>query len=154
MPGRAQLKMLSTSHRWLTPARPLFFRVRCQSSMADAAIVLAARQHFPETRRHPDIAMMIPQDYGKTKTYRIPDSLVAWPYQRRLNPHYETVKAASSSWLRGFRAFGEKAQRAYDACDFSELAWLDRARMELTCQAFLLRSRILMPVWVRIQTIS
>ncbi len=43
--------------------------------------------------------------------FRIPDTLTYWPWPRKINPHYEEVKAASDAWFRSFKAFGPKAQR-------------------------------------------
>ncbi|KAK0200184.1 terpenoid synthase [Desarmillaria ectypa] len=55
---------------------------------------------------------------------RLPDTLTYWPWSRRINPHYEDVKAASEAWFRSFRAFGPEAQGAFDCCDFSLLSSL------------------------------
>ncbi|KAK0443679.1 terpenoid synthase [Desarmillaria tabescens] len=55
---------------------------------------------------------------------RLPDTLTYWPWTRRINPHYEEVKAASQAWFRSFRAFGPEAQLAFDRCDFSLLCSL------------------------------
>ncbi|PBK94448.1 terpenoid synthase [Armillaria gallica] len=51
--------------------------------------------------------------------FRIPDTLTYWPWPRRINPHYEEVKAASDAWFRSFKAFGPESQRAFDRCNFS-----------------------------------
>ncbi|KAF7326901.1 Terpene cyclase [Mycena venus] len=56
--------------------------------------------------------------------FRIPQTLACWPWPRALNPHYPNAKSESSAWLRSFGAFGETAQAAFDACDFSLLASL------------------------------
>ncbi|KAK0220872.1 terpenoid synthase [Armillaria nabsnona] len=56
--------------------------------------------------------------------FRLPDTLVYWPWPRRINPHYEEVKAASAAWFRSFKAFGPESQRAFDHCDFSLLCSL------------------------------
>ncbi|KAK0443682.1 terpenoid synthase [Desarmillaria tabescens] len=54
----------------------------------------------------------------------LPDTLVYWPWSRRINPHYEEVKTASGAWCRSFRAFRPEAQSAFDLCDFSLLSSL------------------------------
>ncbi|PBK94503.1 terpenoid synthase [Armillaria gallica] len=54
----------------------------------------------------------------------LPVTLAYWPWSRRINPHYEEVKAASGAWFRSFKAFGPKSQHAFDICDFSLLAAL------------------------------
>ncbi|SJL16467.1 uncharacterized protein ARMOST_19993 [Armillaria ostoyae] len=56
--------------------------------------------------------------------FRIPDTLTYWPWPRRINPHYEEVKAASEAWFRSFKAFGPRAQSAFDCCNFSLLCSL------------------------------
>ncbi|KAK0220880.1 terpenoid synthase [Armillaria nabsnona] len=56
--------------------------------------------------------------------FRIPDTLAYWPWPRRSNPHYEEVKAASEAWFRSFKAFGPRAQSAFDRCNFSLLSSL------------------------------
>ncbi|EMD35700.1 terpene cyclase, partial [Gelatoporia subvermispora B] len=56
--------------------------------------------------------------------FRLPETLEGWPWPRRINPHYEEVKAESAAWFRSFNAFSTKAQRAFDLCDFSLLASL------------------------------
>ncbi|KAK0215217.1 terpenoid synthase, partial [Armillaria nabsnona] len=56
--------------------------------------------------------------------FRLPDTLMYWPWPRRINPHYEEVKAASEAWFRSFKAFGPEAQRVFDHCDFSLAASL------------------------------
>ena len=55
-------------------------------------------------------------------SFRLPDTLAGWPWPRRINPHYAEVKAASAAWLESFHAFGPKAQRAFNLCDFSKHA--------------------------------
>ncbi|GBE81078.1 terpenoid synthase [Sparassis latifolia] len=56
--------------------------------------------------------------------FRLPDTLATWPWPREINPYYDEVMAESSEWFRSFHAFSEKAQRAFDLCDFSRLASL------------------------------
>ncbi|PBK94401.1 hypothetical protein ARMGADRAFT_927672 [Armillaria gallica] len=43
--------------------------------------------------------------------FRIPDTLMYWPWPRKINPHHEKVKAASDAWFRSLNAFGPEAQR-------------------------------------------
>ncbi|PBK67986.1 terpenoid synthase [Armillaria solidipes] len=56
--------------------------------------------------------------------FRLPDTLMYWPWPRRINPHHEEVKAASDAWFCSFNAFGPESQRAFDRCDFCLLASL------------------------------
>ncbi|KAI0072167.1 terpenoid synthase [Panus rudis PR-1116 ss-1] len=56
--------------------------------------------------------------------YYLPDTLARWPYQRRLNPHYQAVKADASAWLEGFNALNSEAQDAFNRCDFNLFAAL------------------------------
>ncbi|KAJ7116265.1 terpenoid synthase [Mycena crocata] len=57
-------------------------------------------------------------------TFCLPNTLVEWPYPRRINPHYDGVKLESNTWLEGFNAFTPKAQKAFNRCDFNLLASL------------------------------
>ncbi|EGO20563.1 hypothetical protein SERLADRAFT_476859, partial [Serpula lacrymans var. lacrymans S7.9] len=59
-----------------------------------------------------------------TERFRFPDTLANWPFERRLNPFYEEVKAESSAWVESFKPFNEKAQRAFYRCDFNLCASL------------------------------
>lgn len=52
--------------------------------------------------------------------FYLPDTLACWPWPRRLNSHYAEVKQASASWLESFGAFSQKAQKAFNRCDFSK----------------------------------
>ncbi|TFK47565.1 terpenoid synthase [Heliocybe sulcata] len=68
-------------------------------------------------------------------TFQLPDGLVNWPWSRQLNVHYRVVKAESDAWIQSFDALDDRAQRAFDKCNFSLLACLaypaadkDRAR--------------------------
>ncbi|KAH9940657.1 terpenoid synthase [Amylocystis lapponica] len=54
----------------------------------------------------------------------LPATMQDWPWQRRMNPHFEEVKAESEAWFRSFNAFSPKAQRAFEKCDFCRLASL------------------------------
>ncbi|KAK0492607.1 terpenoid synthase [Armillaria luteobubalina] len=56
--------------------------------------------------------------------FRIPETTTSWPWPRKINPHYEEVKAESEAWFRSFEAFTPEAQRAFDLCDYSLLASL------------------------------
>ncbi|RDX52874.1 terpenoid synthase [Lentinus brumalis] len=57
-------------------------------------------------------------------SFRLPDTLSNWPWPRQVNAHYTEVKAESSAWLESFHAFGPKAQKAFNKCDFNLLASL------------------------------
>ncbi|TFK47567.1 terpenoid synthase [Heliocybe sulcata] len=62
---------------------------------------------------------------GPAKTgFYLPDGLANWPWTRKLNPHYQKVKAESEAWITSFGAFDEHAQRSFNKCDFSLLACL------------------------------
>ncbi|KAH9940670.1 terpenoid synthase [Amylocystis lapponica] len=54
----------------------------------------------------------------------LPKTMQDWPWQRRINPHFEEVKAESEAWFRSFNAFSPKAQRAFEKGDFCLLASL------------------------------
>lgn len=54
------------------------------------------------------------------ETIVIPDTLANWPWPRSLNPHYETVSAASLDWLWSFQIFPPKAQLAFKKCDYGK----------------------------------
>ncbi|KZV87921.1 putative terpene cyclase [Exidia glandulosa HHB12029] len=56
--------------------------------------------------------------------FTLPDNLRDWPWQRRINPFYEEAKIASTGWIRGFKAFSPRAQKAFERCDFDRLASL------------------------------
>ncbi|KAK0215213.1 terpenoid synthase [Armillaria nabsnona] len=56
--------------------------------------------------------------------FRIPDTLMYWPWPRKINLHHEEVKAASDAWFRSLNAFGPEAQRVFECCDSSLLASL------------------------------
>ncbi|KAL0579187.1 hypothetical protein V5O48_002809 [Marasmius crinis-equi] len=59
-----------------------------------------------------------------TVRYTLPLTLRGWPWQRRLNPTYESCKKESAVWISSFGAFDQRSQRAYERCDFSLLASL------------------------------
>ncbi|KAM7192315.1 terpene cyclase [Naviculisporaceae sp. PSN 640] len=68
----------------------------------------------------------------------IPDTLAHFPWPRSVNPHFEECKAESDAWIRSFRVFSPKAQKAFDRCDFSLLAAmayprLDKAGCRVVC---------------------
>ncbi|SJL16460.1 uncharacterized protein ARMOST_19984 [Armillaria ostoyae] len=51
--------------------------------------------------------------------FRISDTLMYWPWPRKINPHHEEVKAASDAWFRSLNASGPEAQRVFERCDSS-----------------------------------
>ena len=53
--------------------------------------------------------------------YRLPDLLRDWPWTRQLSPYYLQAKKESSAWVSSFRPFHSRGQKAFDACDLSEL---------------------------------
>lgn len=62
-------------------------------------------------------------------SFRLPDTLSNWPWPRQVNAHYTEVKAESSAWLESFHAFGPKAQKAFNKCDFSKQTYLRLSSM-------------------------
>ncbi|KAI0333184.1 terpenoid synthase [Cubamyces sp. BRFM 1775] len=56
--------------------------------------------------------------------FHLPDTLKYWPWQRRINPHYAKVSAASAAWIESFKAFSPKGQVAFNRCNFGLLASL------------------------------
>ena len=58
-------------------------------------------------------------EYRPAKVF-IPNTLARWPWPRRINPHYATVKKESAAWTASFGAFSPKAQHAFNRCDFSK----------------------------------
>ena len=61
--------------------------------------------------------------------YRLPDLLHDWPWTRRLTPYYLEAKEESRAWVSSFQPFNSKAQKAFDACDLSELYFYPVAAM-------------------------
>ncbi|KIN06849.1 hypothetical protein OIDMADRAFT_107833 [Oidiodendron maius Zn] len=55
------------------------------------------------------------------KTLYLPDTLLNWPWPRRINEKYGEVSAESSAWCRSFKAFNQRSQEAFDRCDFEHL---------------------------------
>ncbi|KAI3395183.1 hypothetical protein diail_1677 [Diaporthe ilicicola] len=75
---------------------------------------------------------------GTGRVLKLPNTLASWPWPRFINPHYEECKGESSGWAESFRAFGPKAQAAFNRCDFNLLASfgyasLDRAGNRVGC---------------------
>ncbi len=56
-------------------------------------------------------AFLHSMDTQSEVVFRIPDTLMYWPWPRKINPHHEEVKAASDAWFRSLNAFGPEAQR-------------------------------------------
>ncbi|THH07387.1 hypothetical protein EW146_g9336, partial [Bondarzewia mesenterica] len=56
--------------------------------------------------------------------FHLPDVLAHWPWVRSINPLYEEVRDESAAWVESFKLFSEKAQKAFNRCDFSLLAAL------------------------------
>ena len=53
-------------------------------------------------------------------TFHLPNFLDNWPWPRRINPHYDEVKLEGCTWLEDFGVFSPRAQRAFNACNFSK----------------------------------
>ncbi|KAF4623300.1 hypothetical protein D9613_001442 [Agrocybe pediades] len=62
-------------------------------------------------------------DEGQRMFY-LPRTLENWPWPRAINPYYKEIQAQSDAWLHGFKAFSDKAQHAFDMCDFGRAASL------------------------------
>ncbi len=54
----------------------------------------------------------------------IPDMLVDWSWQRKINPLYEEVAAEGDAWFRSFLALTPKSQRAFETIKPSLMAAL------------------------------
>ncbi|KAH7886304.1 terpenoid synthase [Phlebopus sp. FC_14] len=50
--------------------------------------------------------------------------MAKWPWSRRINPHYEQIKAEADQWFRKFDALTSQSLRAFEKCDFARLAAL------------------------------
>ncbi|KAJ6460556.1 terpenoid synthase [Mycena sanguinolenta] len=62
-----------------------------------------------------------------------------WPWLRRINPHFETIKAECEAWFRTFNAFSPKAQKAFEKCDFSLANHaLNKQRLRTSCDLMML----------------
>jgi hypothetical protein len=48
------------------------------------------------------------------QSFRIPEVLADYPWQRQFNPRYEEVKKESDGWMYSFKAFSAKSQYAFD----------------------------------------
>ncbi|KAF7368135.1 Terpene cyclase [Mycena sanguinolenta] len=73
----------------------------------------------------------------------LPNSMANWPWPRRINPHFEAVKAECEVWFRSFNAFSPKAQKAFEKGDFCRLAALaypalDQQRLRTACDLMML----------------
>ena len=55
-----------------------------------------------------------------TKTYRIPNVLQDWPWQRHVNVNLSEGSEESTKWLESFKPFTPKGQAAFNACNFGE----------------------------------
>ncbi|KAJ6458240.1 terpenoid synthase [Mycena sanguinolenta] len=73
----------------------------------------------------------------------LPNTMADWPWLRRINPHFEIVKAECEAWFRTFNAFSPKAQKAFEKCDFCRLAALanpalNKQRLRTSCDLMML----------------
>ncbi|KAF7372856.1 Terpene cyclase [Mycena sanguinolenta] len=73
----------------------------------------------------------------------LPNTMANWPWLRRINPHFETVKAESEAWFRTFNAFSPKAKKVLEKSDFCLLASLaypalDKQRLRTGCDLMML----------------
>ncbi|KAF4575315.1 terpene cyclase [Pleurotus pulmonarius] len=75
------------------------------------------------TPLRPDLITFADEDVTYTDVY-LPRTLDSWPWPRRTNPHYGSVKKQASAWCESFQAFSPQAQVAFNKCDFNLLASL------------------------------
>ncbi|KAF5335276.1 hypothetical protein D9758_016241 [Tetrapyrgos nigripes] len=61
------------------------------------------------------------------ETFTLPDLLENWPFDHTPNPHDEIVRE-SAEWTESYKAFNEKAQEAFNRCNFGYFASLAYAR--------------------------
>ncbi|KAI0033926.1 terpenoid synthase [Vararia minispora EC-137] len=60
----------------------------------------------------------------------LPDALSSWPCPRQVSPYYKEVKAELDAWVHSTKILDEKAQKAFDKCDFALLASLCYPRLD------------------------
>ncbi|KDQ29694.1 hypothetical protein PLEOSDRAFT_1039734 [Pleurotus ostreatus PC15] len=65
-----------------------------------------------------DLTTFVDEDGAYTDVH-LPKALASWPWPRRVNPHYESVKQQASAWCESFQAFNPQAQDAFNKCDFT-----------------------------------
>jgi len=71
-------------------------------------------------------------------TITLPDLSAGWPWERTINPHFESAAAASLEWLESYHVLEPKAQAAFNRCKFALLASLayplvDAEHLRLSC---------------------
>ncbi|KAF7432702.1 hypothetical protein PC9H_004644 [Pleurotus ostreatus] len=81
------------------------------------------------TSLRPDSTTFVDEDGAYTDVH-LPKALASWPWPRRVNPHYESVKQQASAWCESFQAFNPQAQDAFNKCDFNLLASLAYPRLD------------------------
>ncbi len=54
---------------------------------------------------------------------RVPDTMSAWPWPRKLNPSYEEIETKSKAWLSSFKPYlTPESQNAHNKCSVGLLA--------------------------------
>ncbi|KAF7317857.1 Terpene cyclase [Mycena kentingensis (nom. inval.)] len=76
---------------------------------------------FSESENQPAAT---PTSVPERTLLRIPETLRNWPWQRRINPHFEECKRESQTWFDAFHAYSPKKQESINRCDFNLLAAL------------------------------
>ncbi|KAL4067245.1 isoprenoid synthase domain-containing protein [Scleroderma yunnanense] len=66
-----------------------------------------------------------------------------WPWPRRINPHFEEVKAEADEWFRSFNALTPQSLIAFEKCDFGRLAALaypdaPREHLRIGCELMII----------------
>ena len=54
---------------------------------------------------------------GSSMIY-LPNTMANWPWPRKINPHFDEVKAEANEWLRSFNALAPQSLKAFEKCDF------------------------------------
>lgn len=65
-----------------------------------------------------------------SRTYKLPNLLEDWPWERNLCPDYPELKKASTAWIESYKLFSPKEQTIFNLCDFGthySVLWLERA---------------------------
>ena len=70
-------------------------------------------------------SILVNGEDGRLQAYLyLPNTMVEWPWPRKISPYYEEVTAESNAWLKSFKPFTPASQYAFDKCDVGRLAAL------------------------------
>lgn len=61
-------------------------------------------------------------DSEQPYTYSFPDFMEGWPFPTRPSCASDKSNAESKAWVESYKPFSEKAQRAFNKCDFGSFA--------------------------------